>query len=70
MNVKNSLKKIAKLSAFFSTFILILAFIKSYLKGDFGSLTVDGFFQAILISIATGTVAAIALHLKDEKDKK
>lgn len=70
MNVSNSYKKIGKLAFFFSLLILILAVIKSFLSGEIGNLTLFGFFQALAISVGAGTIAAIALFIKDEKDKK
>lgn len=69
MNVKKPIIKVAKLSLVISLFILLLAFFKSFLQGEIGNLTLMGFLEAILVSIATGTLAAVALYIKDESDK-
>jgi len=64
-----NVKKIIKLSVFFSFVILVLALVKSYLRGELGSMKAIGFFEAVLISVVAGTIAGVALHTKDEKDK-
>lgn len=69
MSVNKSMKKIAKLSVFFTFVILTLAILKSYLRGELSNMTFSGFIEAALISLVGGVVAGVALHIKDEKDK-
>jgi hypothetical protein len=62
---KSFWKKAFKLTAFFQTLILLLAFLKSFLSGDIGGLTMMGFMQAVLISFICGLIAGVSLAYKD-----
>lgn len=69
MSVNKSMKKVIKLSVFFTLLILILAIVKSYLRGELSNMTFSGFMEAALISLVGGVVAGVALYIKDENDK-
>jgi hypothetical protein len=43
----------------------LLAFLKSFLSGDIGGLTMMGFMQAVLISFICGLIAGVSLAYKD-----
>jgi hypothetical protein len=70
MNVKEPIKKILKLTAFFSLLIFGLALVKTYFNGELLNLNLERVILATLVIVPCALVASISLYLKDERDKR
>ncbi len=59
-------KKAFKVSLFFHIVILTFVFVKTYLSGDIGGITITGFLGAFAVSGICGLFVGIYLAIKDE----
>jgi|TARA_R110002012_G_scaffold9815_3_gene45569 F0F1-type ATP synthase assembly protein I len=69
LNIKYAVKKISKITLGISIIIFVVAVLKVYLSGKIDNANIERLFGSLIYIIPCALVAAIALFVKDERDK-
>lgn len=70
MNVKNTQKKIIKVTAVLSLIMFLVIAVRTFIQGDVDAAKLMRLIGSLMVIVPGAFIAAIALYIKDEKDKR